>query len=80
MTIDNTPADSALSSLRRARDRFLSGRPPGDGLPEDLAEAWRRARFFGVPRDLVAPPRVRPPEDSPLLAAARPRWTAWRPR
>ncbi|KUL50609.1 regulator [Streptomyces violaceusniger] len=72
MTIDNTPADSALSSLRRARDRFLSGRPPGDGLPEDLAEAWRRARFFGVPRDLVAPPRVRPPEDSPLLAAARP--------
>ncbi|BBJ38955.1 Fis family transcriptional regulator [Streptomyces antimycoticus] len=71
-TIDNTPANSALSSLRRARDRFLSGRPPGDGLPEDLAEAWRRARFFGVPRDLVAPPRVRPPEDSPLLAAARP--------
>ncbi|MFD8510587.1 sigma-54-dependent Fis family transcriptional regulator [Streptomyces antimycoticus] len=71
-TIDNTPAGSALSSLRRARDRFLSGRPPGDGLPEDLAEAWRRARFFGVPRDLVAPPRVRPPEDSPLLAAARP--------
>ncbi|GAA1672723.1 sigma-54-dependent Fis family transcriptional regulator [Streptomyces yatensis] len=71
-TIDDTPADSALSSLRRARDRFLSGRPPGDGVPEDLAEAWRRARFFGVPRDLVAPPRVRPPEDSPLLAAARP--------
>ncbi|AEM83374.1 sigma-54-dependent Fis family transcriptional regulator [Streptomyces violaceusniger] len=71
-TIDDTPADSALSSLRRARDRFLSGRPPGDGVPEDLAEAWRRARFFGVPRDLVALPRVRPPEDSPLLAAARP--------
>ncbi|MEU1946984.1 regulator, partial [Streptomyces sp. NPDC020125] len=71
-TIDDTPADSALSALRRARDRFLSGRPPGDGVPEDLAEAWRRARFFGVPRDLVAPPRVRPPEDSPLLAAARP--------
>ncbi|SED06807.1 sigma-54-dependent Fis family transcriptional regulator [Streptomyces melanosporofaciens] len=71
-TIDDTPADSALSSLRRARDRFLSGRPPGDGVPEELAEAWRRARFFGVPRDLVAPPRVRPPEESPLLAAARP--------
>ncbi|MFE5125723.1 sigma-54-dependent Fis family transcriptional regulator [Streptomyces sp. NPDC056669] len=71
-TIDDTPADSALSALRRARDRFLSGRPPGDGVPEDLAEAWRRARFFGVPRDLVAPPRVRPPEDSPLLATARP--------
>ncbi|AGP53011.1 sigma-54-dependent Fis family transcriptional regulator [Streptomyces rapamycinicus] len=71
-TTDDTPADPALSSLRRARDRFLSGRPPGDGIPEDLAQAWRRARFFGVPRDLAAPPRVRPPVDSPLLAAARP--------
>ncbi|MBI0297089.1 regulator [Streptomyces sp. PRKS01-29] len=71
-TIDDTPAGSALSSLRRARDRFFSGRPPGDGLPEDLVQAWRRARFFGVPRDLAAPPRVRPPVDSPLLAAARP--------
>ncbi|MGV9851522.1 sigma-54-dependent Fis family transcriptional regulator [Streptomyces sp. NPDC003442] len=71
-TTDDTPADPALSSLRRARDRFFSGRPPGDGIPEDLAQAWRRARFFGVPRDLAAPPRVRPPVDSPLLAAARP--------
>lgn len=71
-SIDDTPAGSALSSLRRARDRFFSGRPPGDGVPEDLAQAWRRARFFGVPRDLPAPPRVRPPVDSPLLAAARP--------
>ncbi|CDR04071.1 sigma-54-dependent Fis family transcriptional regulator [Streptomyces iranensis] len=71
-TTDDTPADPALSSLRRARDRFFSGRPPGDGIPEDLAQAWRRARFFGVPRDLAAPPRVRPPVDSPLLAAAHP--------
>ncbi|WP_413805609.1 sigma-54-dependent Fis family transcriptional regulator [Streptomyces sp. OE57] len=71
-TTDDTPADPALSSLRRARDRFFSGRPPGDGVPEDLAQAWRRARFFGVPRDLATPPRVRPPVDSPLLAAARP--------
>ncbi|MFE2181305.1 sigma-54-dependent Fis family transcriptional regulator [Streptomyces sp. NPDC059455] len=71
-TTDDTPADPVLSSLRRARDRFFSGRPPGDGIPEDLAQAWRRARFFGVPRDLAAPPRVRPPVDSPLLAAARP--------
>ncbi|WP_413104526.1 helix-turn-helix domain-containing protein [Streptomyces sp. Inha503] len=71
-TTDDTPADPALSSLRRARDRFFSGRPPGDGIPEDLAQAWRRARFFGVPRDLAAPPRVRPPLDSPLLATARP--------
>ncbi|MBL1111983.1 regulator [Streptomyces sp. 110] len=71
-TTDDTPADPALSSLRRARDRFFSGRPPGDGIPEELAQAWRRARFFGVPRDLAAPPRVRPPVDSPLLAAARP--------
>ncbi|WP_432045843.1 sigma-54-dependent Fis family transcriptional regulator [Streptomyces asiaticus] len=70
-TTDDTPADPALSSLRRARDRFFSGRPPGDGVPEDIAQAWRRARFFGVPRDLAAPPRVRPPVDSPLLAAAR---------
>ncbi|MCQ8827958.1 helix-turn-helix domain-containing protein [Streptomyces malaysiensis] len=71
-SIDDTPAGPALSSLRRARDRFLGGRPPGDGVPEDLAQAWRRARFFGVPRDLTAPPRVRPPVDPPLLAAARP--------
>ncbi|MGW7689950.1 sigma-54-dependent Fis family transcriptional regulator [Streptomyces asiaticus] len=71
-TTDDTPADPALSSLRLARDRFFSGRPPGDGVPDDLAQAWRRARFFGVPRDLAAPPRVRPPVDSPLLAAARP--------
>ncbi|MEU8871009.1 helix-turn-helix domain-containing protein [Streptomyces javensis] len=71
-TTDDTPAGPALSSLRRARDRFFSGRPPGDGIPDDLAQAWRRARFFGVPRDLAAPPRARPPVDSSLLAAARP--------
>ncbi|MCQ8188461.1 sigma-54-dependent Fis family transcriptional regulator [Streptomyces rugosispiralis] len=71
-TTDDPLAGPALSSLRRARDRFFSGRPPGDGIPEELAQAWRRARFLGVPRDLAAPPRVRPPVDSPLLAAARP--------
>jgi len=63
----------ALAPLRQARERFLTGRPLPDGVPDDVVAAWRRARFFGVRHDLdgpVAEP-VRPPE-SPLLDAARP--------
>ncbi|MFD7502130.1 sigma-54-dependent Fis family transcriptional regulator [Streptomyces sp. NPDC059850] len=78
MTSDNdTPAAQrapALAPLRRAREAFLSGRPPGEdvpGVPGDLAEAWRRARFLGVRRD-VTPPYAPVPAHSPLLAAARP--------
>ena len=70
-SIDNTPAAAALAPVRRARERFLGGRPPGEDIPDALAEAWRRARFLGVRRDLTPPPAP-VPAHSPLLAAARP--------
>ncbi|MFI0776644.1 sigma-54-dependent Fis family transcriptional regulator [Streptomyces sp. NPDC021212] len=70
-SIDDTPAAPALAPLRRARERFLGGRPPGEDIPDELAEAWRRARFLGVRRDLTPPPAP-VPANSPLLAAARP--------
>jgi transcriptional regulator of acetoin/glycerol metabolism len=71
-SIDDTPsATPALAAVRRARERFLSGRPPGGDISDDLAEAWRRARFLGVRRD-VTPPYAPVPGGSPLLAAARP--------
>ncbi|MGR3935112.1 helix-turn-helix domain-containing protein [Streptomyces sp. BRA346] len=66
-----TPAAAALAPVRRARERFLGGRPPGEDIPDALAEAWRRARFLGVRRDL-APPPAPVPAHAPLLAAARP--------
>lgn len=72
-TTEPSPAVHALPPLRVARERFLSGRPLPDGVPEEVLAAWRRARFFGVPHDLrepAAPPRR--PVGSPLLAAARP--------
>ncbi|MEU0071073.1 helix-turn-helix domain-containing protein [Streptomyces sp. NPDC006332] len=50
------------------------GRRLPDGVPEDIAAAWRRARFFGVRHDVRDPaPRhsVRPAQSS-LLAAVRP--------
>lgn len=80
-SIDQTPAipatpatpgaTAALAPLRRARERFLGGRPPGEDVPDGLAEAWRRARFLGVRRDLTPPPAP-VPAHSPLLTAARP--------
>ncbi|WP_055551717.1 helix-turn-helix domain-containing protein [Streptomyces sp. NBRC 110028] len=70
-SIDDTPAAPALAPVRRARERFLAGRPPGGDIPDELAEAWRRARFLGVRRD-VTPPPAPVPAHSPLLAAARP--------
>ncbi|MFI0817690.1 sigma-54-dependent Fis family transcriptional regulator [Streptomyces sp. NPDC021098] len=70
-SIDDTPAAPALAPVRRARERFLGGRPPGEDIPDELAEAWRRARFLGVRRDLT-PPTAPVPAHSPLLAAARP--------
>ncbi|WP_063736473.1 sigma-54-dependent Fis family transcriptional regulator [Streptomyces sp. RTd22] len=69
--IDDTPAATALAPVRRARERFLGGRPPGEEIPDALAEAWRRARFLGVRRDLTPPPAP-VPAHSPLLDAARP--------
>ncbi|MFJ3670697.1 helix-turn-helix domain-containing protein [Streptomyces sp. NPDC090106] len=63
----------ALTSLRRARELFLSGQQLPDGVPQDVVAAWRRARFFGVRHDVgAAPPVTHPPADSALLDAARP--------
>ncbi|MCL8010112.1 helix-turn-helix domain-containing protein [Streptomyces sp. AS02] len=63
----------ALAPLRQARQRFLTGRPLPDGVPDDVVAAWRRARFFGVRPDLEGPAReLTHPADSPLLDAARP--------
>ncbi|MFC8195087.1 helix-turn-helix domain-containing protein [Streptomyces sp. NPDC057298] len=71
-TAKDSPARPALTPLRQARERFLTGLPLPDGVPDEVAAAWRRARFFGVPHDLreCAGP-VRPVE-STLLTAARP--------
>ncbi|WP_413761375.1 helix-turn-helix domain-containing protein [Streptomyces sp. MMBL 11-3] len=72
------PAPSALAPLRRARERFLTGAPPPAGapgppdVPEEVAAAWRRARFFGVPHDRRESPRPARAAGSPLLSAAQP--------
>ncbi|MER7925521.1 helix-turn-helix domain-containing protein [Streptomyces sp. NPDC096057] len=69
-TLDHSPA---LTPLRHARERFLTGRPLPDDVPDEVLAAWRRARFYGVRHDLDGP--VHEPElpaDSPLLEAARP--------
>ncbi|MFD6287657.1 helix-turn-helix domain-containing protein [Streptomyces sp. NPDC060205] len=59
--------------LRHARERFLTGHPLPDDVPTEIAAAWRRARFFGVPHDLTEPTRPAPPAaTSALLTAARP--------
>lgn len=73
-TTDPSPAaTTARPSLRVARERFLSGRPLPQGVPEDVVAAWRRARFFGVPHDLEEPVARSPlPGESALLGAARP--------
>ncbi|MFI6339579.1 sigma-54-dependent Fis family transcriptional regulator [Streptomyces sp. NPDC050535] len=73
-TVEHSPALPALAPLRRARERFLTGRPLPDGVPDEVVAAWRRARFFGVPHDLKEPAEfaagARP--ESALLSAARP--------
>ncbi|SMQ20239.1 Transcriptional regulator of acetoin/glycerol metabolism [Streptomyces sp. Ag82_O1-12] len=73
-TTDPSPAaTTARPSLRVARERFLSGRPLPQGVPEEVVAAWRRARFFGVPHDLEEPVARSPlPGESALLGAARP--------
>ncbi|WP_020135134.1 sigma-54-dependent Fis family transcriptional regulator [Streptomyces sp. 351MFTsu5.1] len=72
-TTEPSPAVHALPPLGVARERFLSGRPVPEWVPEEVLAAWRRARFFGVPRDLGEPSAPPPrPGDSPLLGAARP--------
>ncbi|MGW0816375.1 helix-turn-helix domain-containing protein [Streptomyces viridiviolaceus] len=81
------PVESSVARLRRARERFLTGRPLPDGVPDEVTSAWRRARFFGVRHDAAWPvpaaagkdtalddtdDPVRPSEPAPLLVAARP--------
>ncbi|MFH8699358.1 helix-turn-helix domain-containing protein [Streptomyces chartreusis] len=69
-TAEQSPA---IAPLRQARERFLTGRPLPDGVPDDVVAAWRRARFFGVRPDLDGPVRESAqPADSPLLEAAHP--------
>jgi len=68
--VEHSPA---LAPLRQARERFLTGRPLPDGVPDEVLAAWRRARFFGVRHDLDGPLHdPEPPAASALLEAARP--------
>ncbi|SEC79588.1 Transcriptional regulator of acetoin/glycerol metabolism [Streptomyces sp. 3213] len=68
--VEHSPA---LAPLRQARERFLTGRPLPDGVPDEILAAWRRARFFGVRHDLDGPLHdPEPPVESALLEAARP--------
>ncbi|MBK6010272.1 helix-turn-helix domain-containing protein [Streptomyces sp. MBT53] len=68
--VEHSPA---LAPLRQARERFLTGRPLPDGVPDEVLAAWRRARFFGVRHDLDGPVQdPEPPLESALLEAARP--------
>jgi len=68
--VEHSPA---LAPLRQARERFLTGRPLPDGVPDEVLAAWRRARFFGVRHDLDGPLHdPEPPVASALLEAARP--------
>ncbi|MFI6274127.1 helix-turn-helix domain-containing protein [Streptomyces sp. NPDC050988] len=71
-TTEESPARPALTPLRQARERFLTGRPLPDGVPDEIVAAWRRARFFGVRHDLTEPAEPLPPVQSALLTAARP--------
>ncbi|MFF1674465.1 helix-turn-helix domain-containing protein [Streptomyces sp. NPDC058256] len=71
---EHSPALSTLAPLRQARERFLTGRPLPDGVPDEIVAAWRRARFFGVPHDWKEPAEfpAGPRAESALLSAARP--------
>ncbi|WP_405824672.1 regulator [Streptomyces sp. NBC_01390] len=69
-TAEESPA---LLLLSQARQRFLTGHPLPDDVPDETVAAWRRARFLGVRHDV----RQTGPVDgrafgSALLAAARP--------
>ncbi|MDX2543502.1 helix-turn-helix domain-containing protein [Streptomyces sp. WI04-05B] len=69
-TAEESPA---LLLLSQARQRFLTGHPLPDDVPDETVAAWRRARFLGVRHDV----RQAGPVDgrafgSALLVAARP--------
>ncbi len=72
-TTEHSPAGTSLTPLRRARERFLSGRPLPEDVPEEVVASWGGGRFFGVPHDLqkgTAGPL--PPTGAALLGTARP--------
>ncbi|MER6226406.1 regulator, partial [Streptomyces sp900105755] len=74
-TAEHPPtARPALGRLRLARARFLAGHPPPADVPDEVAAAWRRARFHGVRPDTATPAAGRAPQspEPELLAAARP--------
>ncbi|MEW2400758.1 helix-turn-helix domain-containing protein [Streptomyces sp. NPDC046862] len=78
-TTEHPSVRPALASLRRARELFLTGHELPDDVPEEVAAAWKRARFFGVRHDVTdshsAPEAPRPsvrPAECTLLTAARP--------
>ncbi|MFE5036024.1 helix-turn-helix domain-containing protein [Streptomyces sp. NPDC056683] len=74
-TAEHPPtARPALGRLRRARARFLAGHPPPADVPDEVAAAWRRARFHGVRPDTATPAAGRAPQspEPELLAVARP--------
>ncbi|WP_329268174.1 helix-turn-helix domain-containing protein [Streptomyces sp. NBC_01451] len=63
----------SLLLLSQARQRFLTGRPLPDDVPDETVAAWRRARFLGVRHDVRQADSVDGPAlGSALLAAARP--------
>ncbi|MGW1711933.1 helix-turn-helix domain-containing protein [Streptomyces sp. NPDC002156] len=63
----------ALLLLSQARQRFLTGRPLPDDVPDETVAAWRRARFLGVRHDVREPASVDGlVVGSVLLAAAGP--------
>ncbi|MEU9413404.1 helix-turn-helix domain-containing protein [Streptomyces sp. NPDC048281] len=49
-----SPPRTSLGQLRRARARFLAGHPPPADVRDEVAAAWRRARFYGVRPDTGA--------------------------
>ena len=69
-TAEESPAFLLLS---QARQRFLTGRPLPDDVPDETVAAWRRARFLGVRHDARQADSVDGRAlGSALLAAARP--------
>ncbi|WP_405534410.1 regulator [Streptomyces sp. NBC_00075] len=69
-TAEESPA---LLLLSQARQRFLTGRPLPDDVPDETVAAWRRARFLGVRHDVREPASVDGlVVGSALLAAAGP--------
>ncbi|WP_371664023.1 helix-turn-helix domain-containing protein [Streptomyces sp. NBC_00280] len=63
----------ALLLLSQARQRFLTGRPLPEDVPDETVAAWRRARFLGVRHDVRQADSVDGRAlGSALLAAARP--------